>query len=137
MNNIIIKNTKKTLQEVKKINKPIYFINYFDEQRFGKEKKNHILGKHLVKKEFKEFCDELKLEVIKNMNFRVYMFIRRLRSFASQYGSIIALFASILMISWYMLLLTGGNPLAIVGPILFFIILISYFFLKKKKEEKI
>lgn len=30
--------------------------NYFDEQRFGMNLNNHIVGKHLVKKEFEEAC---------------------------------------------------------------------------------
>ena len=30
------------------------FVNYYDDQRFGIEKNNHILGKLLVKKQFKE-----------------------------------------------------------------------------------
>lgn len=33
--------------------------NYFDEQRFGKNKNNHIIGKHIIKKQFKEACEQI------------------------------------------------------------------------------
>ncbi|MEK6868096.1 MAG: tRNA pseudouridine(13) synthase TruD [Nanoarchaeota archaeon] len=33
------------------------FVNYYDDQRFGIEKNNHILGKLLVKKQFKEAAE--------------------------------------------------------------------------------
>lgn len=32
------------------------FINYFDEQRFGVNKNNHIIGKHIIKCEFDKAC---------------------------------------------------------------------------------
>ncbi len=32
-------------------------LNYFDEQRFGRNKNNHAIGKHLLKKEYKQACD--------------------------------------------------------------------------------
>lgn len=45
----------------------IKFIeNYFDDQRFGKNKNNHIIGKFLVKKNFKEVCSLLELTPVKN-----------------------------------------------------------------------
>lgn len=40
--------------------------NYFDEQRFGINKENAIIGKKLVKREFKEACELLKLDVVNN-----------------------------------------------------------------------
>jgi len=40
--------------------------NYFDEQRFGKDKKNHLIGKMIVKKKYKEACAALALKVEKN-----------------------------------------------------------------------
>lgn len=51
-----IEKTKTTKQ--KKQN--IQFINYYDEQRFGIHKDNHIIGRFLVKKQFKEALEELK-----------------------------------------------------------------------------
>ncbi len=81
--------------------------------------------------------DEKELEVIKKMNFRVYMFFRRLKNFSSQYGSIIAFFASILTISYYIFRLTGGNPITILIPIILTLIVFLYMFFKKKKEDNI
>ena len=45
---------------------PQVFVNYFDDQRFGRDNKNHILGKMLVKKQFREFCSTLCIEVFNN-----------------------------------------------------------------------
>jgi hypothetical protein len=81
--------------------------------------------------------DEKELEVIKKMNFRVYMFIRRLKNFTNQYGSIIAFFASILTISYYIFRLTGENPIIILIPVLLTLIVFFFFFVKKRKEDKI
>ncbi len=41
-------------------------INYFDDQRFGSNKNNHIIGQLLVERRFKEVCGQLKLSVINN-----------------------------------------------------------------------
>ena len=38
-------------------------INYFDDQRFGMNKNNHIIGKLLVQKKFKEACELMMLRV--------------------------------------------------------------------------
>ncbi len=81
--------------------------------------------------------DEKELEVIKKMNFRVYMFIRRLRNFTNQYGSIIAFFASISTIFYYIFRLSGENPITILIPILLTSIVFFFFFFKKRKEDKI
>jgi len=40
---------------------PKFIPNYFDEQRFGIEGKNHLVGKALVKREFGKACELLKL----------------------------------------------------------------------------
>jgi hypothetical protein len=81
--------------------------------------------------------DENELEVIKKMNFRVYMFIRRLKNIANQYGSIIAFFASIITISYYLFRITGENPLTIMIPIVLTLVVLGYLLFKKKKDEKI
>jgi len=81
--------------------------------------------------------DEKELEVIKKMNFRVYIFIRRLKNFTNQYGSIIAFFASILTISYYIFRLTGENLITILIPVLLTLIVFYFFFFKKRKEDKI
>jgi hypothetical protein len=87
-----------------------------------------------------EILDELdvtELEVIKSTNFKVNMVLRHLKNFASQYGSIIAFFASIITISYYLFLFSGGNPAAIAFPIIITILIITFYFLRKGKEEKI
>ncbi|MFH1455363.1 MAG: tRNA pseudouridine(13) synthase TruD [archaeon] len=40
--------------------------NYFGEQRFGVEGKNHIIGKLLLQNKFKEACEELNLDIKNN-----------------------------------------------------------------------
>ena len=81
--------------------------------------------------------DEAELEVIKNTNFRVNMALRHLKNFASQYGSIIAFFASIITISYYIFLFSGGNPAVILFPILVTLLILAFYFLRKGKDEKI
>ena len=81
--------------------------------------------------------DEKELEVIKKMNFRVYMFIRRLKNFTNQYGSIIAFFASISTISYYIFRLSGENPITIIITVLLTLIVFFFFFFKKRMEDKI
>ena len=81
--------------------------------------------------------DETELEVIKSTNFKVNMMLRHLKNFASQYGSIIAFFASIVTISYYLFLFSGGNPAVLALPIIITILLITFYFLRKSKDEKI
>ena len=81
--------------------------------------------------------DEAELEVIKNTNFRVVMALNHLKNFTSQYGSVIAFFASILPISYPLSLLSGMNPVSILIPIVIVIVVVSYFFLKRHKKEEI
>ncbi|MFH0936471.1 MAG: tRNA pseudouridine(13) synthase TruD [Candidatus Woesearchaeota archaeon] len=57
--------TVRNLDNKRKL-KIIKIKNYFDEQRFGINKENAIIGKKLVKKEFKEACELLKLDVKNN-----------------------------------------------------------------------
>ena len=81
--------------------------------------------------------DETELEVIKNANFRVIMALNHLKNFTSQYGSVIAFFASILTISYYLFLWSGGNPLLIIFPMTLVGFVVTYFFLKRHKKEEI
>ncbi len=53
--------------------------NYFDEQRFGINKNNHIIGKYIIKKEFNKAC-ELIPEVKDYLNKKPNDFIGALRS---------------------------------------------------------
>lgn len=56
-----------TVRDLDKRNKGVSrVINYFDEQRFGVDKKNHLIGKAIVKKDFKEACRLLNLDVERN-----------------------------------------------------------------------
>ena len=95
------------------------------------------IGLYYENSEVLNMLDEKELEVIKKMNFRVYMFIRRLKNFTNQYGSIIAFFASILTISYYIFRLSGENPITILIPVLLTLIVFFFFFFKKRKEDKI
>lgn len=81
--------------------------------------------------------DETELEVIKSTNFKLNMMLRHLKNFASQYGSIIAFFASIVTISYYLFLFSGGNPAVIALPIIITMLVLIFYFLRKGKEEKI
>jgi hypothetical protein len=81
--------------------------------------------------------DEAELEVIKSTNFKINMMMRHLKNIASQYGSIIAFFASVVTISYYLFLFSGGNPAVLALPIVITLFLIVFYFLRKGKEEKI
>ncbi|MFW9942351.1 MAG: hypothetical protein ACFFFT_15035 [Candidatus Thorarchaeota archaeon] len=79
--------------------------------------------------------DETELEVIKSTNFKVNMVMRHLKNFASQYGSVIAFFASILTISYYLFLFSGGNPAVIIFPVLVTLLVLGFYFFRKKDEK--
>ena len=51
------------------------------------------IGLYYENPEVLNMLDDKELEVIKKMNFRVYIFMRRLKNFTNQYGSVIAFFA--------------------------------------------
>jgi tRNA pseudouridine13 synthase len=47
-------------KEIKSIKKETARIpNYFDDQRFGKNKDNHVVGKHIIKRQFKLACEHI------------------------------------------------------------------------------
>jgi tRNA pseudouridine13 synthase len=60
-----------------------YVVNYFDEQRFGRDKDNHIIGKMLVKKQFKEASAELEkkgiAEITEHLNNQINDYVGALR----------------------------------------------------------
>ncbi|NVM17415.1 MAG: hypothetical protein HWN80_06840 [Candidatus Lokiarchaeota archaeon] len=95
------------------------------------------IGLYYENSEVLKSLDENELEVIKKMNFRVYMFMRRLRNLTNQYGSIIAFFASIITISYYLFRISGENPLTIMIPIFLTLVVLAFLLFKKKKDEKI
>jgi len=80
--------------------------------------------------------DETELEVIKSTNYKIQMLKRNLRNFASQYGGIIAFFSSIVAITYYLFLFSGGNPTAFVFPIVIIVLVLAYY-LRRGKEEKV
>lgn len=52
-----------------KINSVKNIPNYFDEQRFGINKNNHIIGKCIIKKEFKKSCELIPEIKVKDNDF--------------------------------------------------------------------
>ncbi|MFX1277173.1 MAG: hypothetical protein ACFFBP_00850 [Promethearchaeota archaeon] len=80
--------------------------------------------------------NEEELEVIKKMNFRLYMFMTHLKQFTSQYASIIAFFGSILTITYTLSAFTGNLAIASI-PLISTIFVVLYFWYKKKKELKV
>jgi hypothetical protein len=95
------------------------------------------LGIYYENPEVLKNLSETELQVVKKMNFRVYMSLSHLKNFTSQWGSIIAFFASLFTISYYIFQFSGGNLAVLAVPITVIFLLVSYFFLKKRKEEKI
>ena len=95
------------------------------------------LGLYYENPEVLDKLDEDELEVFKKMNFRVYMFWKRFKSFTSLYGPIIGFFASLLAITYYIFVFSGGNPVSFAIPILFVLVIVFYFFFKREKEEKV
>ncbi|TFG00395.1 MAG: hypothetical protein EU541_02385 [Promethearchaeota archaeon] len=84
-----------------------------------------------------EILDELdkdELEVIKSMNYKVYILLNRLKNITKHYYPIIAFSASFLTLSFYLLQLTKWNPLVLFIPGLI-AVAILYFLLKRKKES--
>jgi len=80
--------------------------------------------------------DESEIEVIKSSNYKLQMLKRSLKNFTSQYGPVIAFFSSIVAITWYLFLFSGGNPSAFAFPIIITILVLVYY-LRRTKEEKI
>jgi hypothetical protein len=95
------------------------------------------IGLYYENPEILNKLDDKELEVIKKMNFRVYLFMKQLKNFTNQYGSIIAFFASLTAISYYIFQISGGNPITIMIPIILTLVVLGYLLFKKKKDEKI
>jgi len=100
-------------------------------------KYNPVLSIYYENPEVLDEIDETELEVIKSTNYKVNMMLRHLKNFASQYGSIIAFFASIVTISYYLFLFSGGNPTIFAIPAIVTTIILVLYFFRKEKEEKI
>ncbi|MFX1479816.1 MAG: hypothetical protein ACFFCI_16995, partial [Promethearchaeota archaeon] len=99
-------------------------------------KYNPVLSIYYENPEILDEIDETELEVIKSTNYKVNMILRHLKNFASQYGSIIAFFASIVTISYY-LFLFSGNPAIVAIPAIVVTIILIFYFLRKGKDETI
>jgi len=82
-----------------------------------------------------ENLDEAELEVIKSMNLKMYLIMRRLKSFASMYGSILGLFASILAITYWFYIFSGNNPAVAAIPFSILLLVIIFFLFKRGKEK--
>lgn len=93
------------------------------------------LGIYYENPEVLENIDEDELEVIKSMNLKMYLLVRRLKSFASLYGSILGLFASILAITYWFYIFSGNNAAIAAIPLTILLVIIVYFMFKKSKEK--
>jgi len=80
-------NNFKIFVEADKIRKFDFFINYFGEQRFGIHCDNHIRGKLLLKKDFKQVCSILNLPENDPVNNLRKFGIKKLRFFLHSYQS--------------------------------------------------
>ncbi|MHA1467657.1 MAG: hypothetical protein ACTSP6_06205, partial [Promethearchaeota archaeon] len=93
------------------------------------------LGIYYENPDVLESIDEDELEVIKSMNLKMYLLVRRLKSFASLYGSILGLFASILAITYWFYIFSGNNAAVAAIPLTILLVIIVYFMFKKSKEK--
>ena len=93
------------------------------------------LGIYYENQEVLDGLDEDELEVIKSMNLKMYLLVRRLKSFASLYGSILGLFASILAITYWFYIFSGNNPAIAAIPFTILLLVIVYFMFKKSKDK--
>jgi len=93
------------------------------------------LGIYYENPKILENLDEDELEVIKSMNLKMYLIIRRLKSFASMYGSILGLFASILAITYWFYIFSGNNPAVAAVPVSILLVIIIYFMFKRSKDK--
>ena len=93
------------------------------------------LGIYYENQEVLDGLDEDELEVIKSMNLKMYLLVRRLKSFASLYGSILGLFASILAITYWFYIFSGNNAAVAAIPFTILLLVIFYFMVKKSKDK--
>ncbi|QQG39108.1 MAG: tRNA pseudouridine(13) synthase TruD [Candidatus Woesearchaeota archaeon] len=63
-----------------------FFINYFGEQRFGKNCDNHLIGKALLKRDFNSICEKLGIEE-KNVNGLKKYGIKKIKFYLHSYQS--------------------------------------------------
>ena len=80
-------NNFKIFVKADKIKESDFFINYFGEQRFGVNCNNHIIGKFLLKKDFKQVCRILNLLENDPVNNLKKFGWKKLRFFLHSYQS--------------------------------------------------
>lgn len=93
------------------------------------------LGIYYENPEVLDRLDADELEVIKSMNLKMYLLVKRLKSFASMYGSILGLFASILAITYWFYIFSGNNPAVAAIPFTILLLVIFYFMFKRSKDK--
>ncbi|NVM37019.1 MAG: hypothetical protein HWN81_15590 [Candidatus Lokiarchaeota archaeon] len=98
---------------------------------------DHRISIYFENPEVLDELDETELEVIKSTNYKINMMLRHLKNLASQYGSVIAFFASIITISYYLFLFSGNNPTVIAFPIVITVLILVFYILRKGKEQEI
>ncbi len=83
--NIIIRD----LNKVSNLPSKLSLENYFDDQRFGNKNNTHLVGKAIIKKDFKRACELLTLNVVNNdyIGALRYQQRRLLRFYLSSYQS--------------------------------------------------
>ena len=113
-----------------------HLISLISEEKL-KGKYDPRFGVYYENPEILKNLNENELEVIKKMNFRMYMFLSKFKHFVSQYGSIFAFIAAILSITYTVFQFSGGNPAVVALPITVVLIILFYFFFKHGKEEKV
>jgi hypothetical protein len=122
--------------KIKKDNIQNHLIYLISEGKL-KGKYNPRLGLYYENPDILNNLDEDELEVFKKMNFKLYMFVNKLKHFVSQYGGIFAFFAAILSISYTIFRFSGENPAVAALPMTFILVLLFYFFFKQKKDKTI
>ncbi len=120
--------------KIKKQNIQDHIIFLISDGRL-KGKYDPRLGIYYENQEVLDGLDEDELEVIKSMNLKMYLLVRRLKSFASLYGSILGLFASILAITYWFYIFSGNNAAVAAIPFTILVLVIFYFMFKKSKDK--
>ncbi|MFW9772274.1 MAG: hypothetical protein ACFFEO_08930, partial [Candidatus Thorarchaeota archaeon] len=111
-----------------------YLISLISSEKL-KGKYNPQIGLYYENPQVIEKLDESELEVMKKMNFRLYMFWRRLKSFTSQNYSIFTFLAAILSITISLSSVTG--PTIYILLIILIIALAIFLLIKRKRQDKI
>ena len=119
---------------IKKQNIQDHLLSLISQDKL-KGKYDPRLGIYYENPKVLEILDETELEVMKKMNFKVYMFLNRLKNFTSHYYSIIGFFASMLTFSYYLLLFSNWNPAILIIPISIIVILMYYLFVRRKEKK--